>query len=53
VDGDIHDLQQEEDTHREKALKELSLKVIRFRNEEVLNNLSSVLERIKEQALDI
>jgi len=49
VDGDIHDLQQAEDTQREKTLKEPGLRAIRLRNEEVLNNLSSVPERIKEQ----
>src|SRR6185295_2874641 len=28
VDGDIHDLQKEEDTRREKALRELGLKIV-------------------------
>ena len=51
VDGDIHDLQQEEDALRENALKELALKVIRFRNEEVLKDLSSVVESIQEQTM--
>jgi very-short-patch-repair endonuclease len=51
VDGDIHDLQKQEDALRENALRELGLRVIRFRNEEVLKDLPSVLERIKEQAL--
>jgi very-short-patch-repair endonuclease len=50
VDGDIHDLQQEEDALRENALKEFGLRIIRFRNEEILNDLSSVVEKIKEQA---
>src|SRR5262245_27318465 len=36
VDGDIHDLHKEEDALREKALKELGLNVIRFRNEDVI-----------------
>jgi very-short-patch-repair endonuclease len=49
VDGDIHDLQQEEDTLRENALKEIGLRVIRFRNEDVLNRLPTVVEKIKEQ----
>src|SRR5512141_1278553 len=40
VDGDIHDLQQEEDSGREKALSEMGLKIVRFRNDEVLKNLS-------------
>jgi very-short-patch-repair endonuclease len=53
VDGDIHDLQQKEDILRENTLRALGLRIVRFRNEEVLNNLSSVLEKIKEQALDI
>jgi len=32
VDGDIHDLQHEEDARREKALRELGLRVVRFGN---------------------
>ena len=48
VDGDIHDLQQEEDARREKALRELGLKIVRFKNDEVLKNLSAVVGKIKE-----
>jgi very-short-patch-repair endonuclease len=48
VDGDIHDLQQEEDIRREKALNELGLQVVRFKNEEVVNNLPPVVEQIRE-----
>ena len=48
VDGDIHDLQREEDARREKALSELGLIVIRFRNDEVARDLSGVVERIKQ-----
>lgn len=50
VDGDIHDLQQEEDAKREKALGEMGLRIIRFRNNEVLKNASrsAVVEEIKE-----
>ena len=51
VDGDFHDFQKQEDALRENALRELGLKVIRFRNEEVFKDLPSVLERIKEQML--
>ena len=51
VDGGIHDRQQAEDARREKALHEMGLKIIRFRNEEVLSNLSIVLRKIKELAL--
>ena len=48
VDGDVHDLQQEEDARREKVLSELGLKMVRFRNDEVVKNLSAVVGKIKE-----
>ena len=48
VDGDIHDLQEEEDARREQVLMELGLRIIRFRNDEILKNLAIVLGRIKE-----
>ena len=48
VDGDIHDLQQEEDARREKALSELGLRIVRFRNDEVLMELSTVVGKIRE-----
>jgi very-short-patch-repair endonuclease len=49
VDGDIHDLQKDEDVRREKALREMGLRIIRFRNDEVARELSTVVGRIKEQ----
>ena len=48
VDGDIHDLQKEEDERREKVLSALGLRVVRFRNDEVVRDVSVVVERIKE-----
>ena len=48
VDGDIHDLQQEEDERREKVLNEMGLRVVRFGNDEVVRNLSVVVGRIRE-----
>ena len=51
VDGDVHDLQKEEDTRREKALNEIGLRVIRFRNDEILRNVSMVVGKIKELVL--
>jgi len=47
VDGDIHDLQKEEDERREKVLREMGLRVVRFRNDEVVRNLSAVVGKIK------
>jgi very-short-patch-repair endonuclease len=36
VDGDIHELQKEEDVRREKALTEMGLSIARFGNDEVM-----------------
>ena len=47
VDGDIHDLQIEDDEARETALTRRGLHVIRFRNDEVLTQLPDVLQRIR------
>ena len=47
VDGDIHDLQKGEDERREKALSALGLRVVRFRNDEVVENLSALVRKIK------
>ena len=49
VDGDIHDKleQQEYDQMRTATLEEMGLKIIRFKNKEVLTNPNSVIEQIK------
>jgi very-short-patch-repair endonuclease len=56
VDGAVHDLQQERDSERTKILETHGLRVLRFRNEEVLRALPSVGARIAavaaEQARD-
>jgi very-short-patch-repair endonuclease len=41
-------LQKEEDERREKVLSEMGLRIVRFRNDEVVRNLSAVAGRIKE-----
>ena len=51
VDGDIHELQQEEGARREKALNDIGLRIVRFRNKEVLGNLSVVVSKIKQLIL--
>jgi len=48
VDGDIHDLQKEEDARRERVLREMGLRILRIRNDEVLRNLSMVVGKIKQ-----
>ncbi len=46
VDGEIHDYTQEEDGIRQDFLESQGLRVIRFRNEEVLNNIDGVVKEI-------
>ncbi len=48
VDGDVHDLQKEEDERREKVLTEMGLRIVRFGNDEVERDLSAVVGRIRE-----
>jgi very-short-patch-repair endonuclease len=50
VDGSVHeaDEQKEKDTERDKVLSGMGLRVLRFRNEDVIKNLSGVSGRIRE-----
>lgn len=50
LDGSIHDLseQKEYDSGRQYELQELGLKVLRFKNEEVIKSLEKVLSKILE-----
>jgi len=45
-DGNIHDLQREQDEQRTHQFEEFNYRLIRFRNEEVENDLASVLQTI-------
>jgi very-short-patch-repair endonuclease len=47
VDGEVHDAQQERDAERTAVIEAHGYRVIRFRNEEVLDNLPGVLARIR------
>jgi len=49
LDGVIHKYQLKQDNERTEILNSLGLRVIRFKNEEVENNLEAVLRKIKEQ----
>ncbi|MDD3050401.1 MAG: DUF559 domain-containing protein, partial [Candidatus Cloacimonetes bacterium] len=46
VDGEIHNNQIERDEERDDILRGLGCYIIRFKNEEVIDNLSSVLKKI-------
>jgi very-short-patch-repair endonuclease len=49
VDGNVHDLytQNERDKQRTKILESLGIREIRFRNDEVINDIQNVLSRIE------
>ena len=51
VDGGVHDGQAEYDEARTQQLNDYGYQVLRFRNDEVLNALDSVLERVRQVAL--
>jgi ATP-dependent helicase HrpA len=53
VDGEYHTMEQQKlkDTERTEILVFQDLKIIRFTNEEVLNNIESVLEVLKQQII--
>jgi very-short-patch-repair endonuclease len=48
LDGQIHEYSRDEDQERQAFLEELGLRVIRFSNDAVLNNLNEVLRVIGE-----
>jgi len=50
LDGEVHDnpFQAERDIERTKMLKNMGLKEIRFKNEEVFKNLDEVISKITE-----
>ena len=49
VDGNVHDGQEqkENDVEREKILKEMGLRVARFKNYEIQKNLTGMIDKIK------
>ncbi|MFK7947058.1 MAG: endonuclease domain-containing protein [Saprospiraceae bacterium] len=52
IDGKIHYTQLEYDKIREDVLKEMGYKIIRFRNEEVLNEWKNVATKLKNFIAD-
>jgi very-short-patch-repair endonuclease len=51
LDGGVHDGQTGYDEARTQQLNDYGYQVLRFRNEEVLNNLDSVVEQVRQVAL--
>jgi very-short-patch-repair endonuclease len=48
LDGSVHDEKKEEDAKRDEALNKIELRIVRFRNDEVVRDLSVVVGRIRE-----
>jgi len=46
IDGKIHDFQKDYDDKREDILKNMGIKILRFKNEEI-GNMAQVLKRIE------
>jgi len=46
LDGSIHNYKLQQDAHRTKILKFLNVKVLRFSNDEIENDLDGVLKKI-------
>ncbi len=53
VDGGVHETQQEYDQLRTDIINVYGYRVIRFKNEEVLEELSNVLQKISEEIIHI
>jgi very-short-patch-repair endonuclease len=49
IDGKIHEQQKDYDELRSYLIKKMGYRVIRFRNEEVLNDLGKVISKLAEE----
>ncbi len=47
IDGEIHEYQKDYDELREWIIKKIGYKIIRFNNQKIINNIESVLNRIR------
>ena len=48
IDGSIHQYQQDEDAVRQAFIEQQGLRLMRFSNDDVINNLETVIEQISE-----
>lgn len=50
LDGGVHDEvdQQEHDSNRDQVIREFGIQILRFKNEEVINDFKNVVEKLKE-----
>ncbi len=52
IDGKIHEIQVIEDGKRQGKLEQRGVHFLRFTNNEVLSNLNTVLDKIKDKILE-
>ncbi|WP_184550385.1 endonuclease domain-containing protein [Mucilaginibacter sp. FT3.2] len=48
ADGPVHQFKKDYDRNRDDVLSSLGLTILRFKNDEILNNTSSVLDKISK-----
>jgi len=48
ADGPVHQFKKKYDENRDEVLAALGLTILRFENDDILNNLADVLEKIKQ-----
>jgi adenine-specific DNA-methyltransferase len=48
IDGSIHQYQQDEDAVRQAFIEQQGLRLMRFSNDDVINDLETVIEQISE-----
>lgn len=48
IDGKIHDYQKEYDSGRQAEIEQFGIKVLRFTNQEIYEDIPSVINKIKE-----
>ncbi len=51
ADGPIHLFKKDYDNNRDDVLKSLGLRIIRFKNDEILNNIEAVLNTIQDHLI--
>ncbi|MFH0977589.1 MAG: DUF559 domain-containing protein [Spirochaetota bacterium] len=49
VDGDVHIKKQEDDKYRDEFLNSLSIRVLRFSNNDIMTDLDTVINKIKKE----
>lgn len=53
IDGEIHKFKKNEDKARTEELESFDLKVVRFSNDDIRNNINYVIEKIRKELLNI